>query len=254
MPKKYKKLLGIDVGATGIKGAIVDLKTGEFLTDRFKFPTPQPATPAACAVVMKQIGKSVGWKKGDRVGCGFPSVVLGGVTLSASNIDDSWIGLNAQEFLSAKTGYKISLANDADVAGIAEVRFGHIPKTGTVLLLTIGTGIGSALFYNGNLIPNTEFGHIPYKRSIAEDYVSNRARKQRKLSVHAWAINLNEYLEYINRIVTPELIVLGGGISKRFDEYSQYINPGVKVIPARQLNNAGITGAALYANMEGKRS
>lgn len=248
MAKKRKTLLGIDVGATGIKGAIVDLNTGEFLTERIKFPTPQPATPAACAGVIQQIGKAVGWKKGALVGCGFPSVVLHGVTLSASNIDESWIGLNAQDFLSKKTGFKIALANDADVAGMAEVKFGHIQKTGTVVLLTLGTGIGSALFYNGNLIPNTELGHIPYKRSIAEDYVSNRARKERKLSVHQWAVNLNEYLKHINRIVTPDLIILGGGISKRFDEYKQYIDPGVKVIPALQLNNAGITGAALFAD------
>jgi len=248
MGKRRKRLLGIDVGATGIKGAIVDLSTGEFLTERIKFLTPQPATPRACAAVIRQIGKTAGWKKGALVGCGFPSVVLHGVTLSAANIDASWIGLNAQEFLTEKTGYKIALANDADVAGMAEVRFGHIQKTGTVLLLTLGTGIGSALFYNGELIPNSELGHIPYKRSIAEDYVSNRARKERKMSIHIWATNLNEYLKHINRIVTPELIILGGGISKRFDEYRQYIDPGVKVIPARQLNNAGITGAALYAD------
>jgi polyphosphate glucokinase len=249
MGKKRKKLFGIDVGATGIKGAIVDLNTGEFLTERIKFPTPQPATPDACATVIRQIGRVVGCKKGALVGCGFPSVVLNGVTLSAANIDESWIGFDAQKFLSAKTGYKVALVNDADAAGIAEVRFGHIQKTGTVILLTLGTGIGSALFYNGKLVPNTELGHIPYKRSIAEDYVSNRARKQRKMSVHKWACNLNEYLKHINRIITPELIILGGGISRRFTEYSQYIDPGVKVVPAEQLNNAGITGAALYADM-----
>lgn len=247
MGKRHKKLLGIDVGATGIKGAIVDLATGEFLTDRFKFPTPHPATPAACAAVIKQIGRSVGWKKGALVGCGFPSVVLNGVTLSAANIDDSWIGLNAQEFLSAKTGYTIALANDADVAGMAEVRFGNVQMTGTVVLLTLGTGIGSALFNDGKLIPNSELGHIPYKRSVAEDYVSNRARKERRMSLQKWATNLNIYLKHINRIVTPELIILGGGISKRFEEYRQFIDPGVRVVAARQFNNAGITGAALYA-------
>jgi len=249
MAKKRKKLLGIDVGATGIKGAIVDLSTGEFLTERIKLHTPAPATPAAFAKVIRQIGEVAGWKDGALVGCGFPSVVLHGVTLSAANIDDAWIGLNTQKFLSDNTGYRIALANDADVAGMAEVKFGHVPKTGTVILLTLGTGIGSALFYNGNLIPNTELGHIPYKRSIAEDYVSNRARKERKLSVHQWACDLNEYLRHINRIVTPEVIILGGGISKRFEEYKQYIDPGVKVMPAMQLNNAGITGAALYADM-----
>ena len=245
--RKYKKLMGIDVGATGIKGAIVNLKTGEFLTERFKLPTPRPATPLAFARTIKAIGKELDWPKGELVGCGFPSVVAHGKTLSAANIDDAWINFDAQKFLSKKTGYQIELVNDADAAGLAGFTWGHVHKEGTVVLLTLGTGIGSALFYNGTLVTNTEFGHIPYKRSVAEDYVSNRARKERRLSLNRWADELNIYLQHIVRIVTPDLIILGGGISKRYDEFSSHIDCGVKVLPAAQLNNAGISGAALYA-------
>ena len=245
--KRRRRLLGIDVGATGIKGAIVDLRTGEFLTERVKIPTPKPATPGAVARVIRKIGSMFDWPKGELVGCGFPSVVAHGVTLSAANIDDAWLGLKAQQYLSRKTGYHIALVNDADAAGMAEIEFGHIRQSGTIMLLTLGTGIGSALFCDGRLIPNTEFGHMPYKRSIAEDYVSNRARKERKMSMAKWGAALNEYLKHVNRMITPDLIILGGGVSKRFDEFSMQIDCGVEVIAAKQYNNAGITGAAIYA-------
>ena len=251
--RKYKKLMGIDVGATGIKGAIVNVKTGQFITDRIKLPTPKPAKPAAFAKTIKEIGAQLGWPKGELVGCGFPSVVSHGVTLSAANIDNDWIGLNAEKFLSSKTGYRVELVNDADAAGMAEVTFGHVHNEGTVLLLTLGTGIGSALFCDGQLVPNTELGHIPYKRSVAEDYVSNRGRKERHLSINKWADELNVYLRHIVRIITPDLILLGGGISKRYDEYSDHINCGVPVLAAAQLNNAGITGAVLYAVSQQKK-
>ena len=245
--KRRRRLLGVDVGATGIKGAIVDLRTGDFLTERIKIPTPKPATPSAVAKVIKRIASEFDWPKGDLIGVGFPSVVAHGVTLSAANIDDAWLGLRAQSYLSRKTGYDVALVNDADAAGMAEIEFGHVKQAGTIILLTLGTGIGSALFCDGRLIPNTEFGHMPYKRSIAEDYVSNRARKERQLSIPKWAQALNVYLKHINRMLTPDQIILGGGISKRYSEYSQHIDCGVEVIAAKQLNNAGITGAALYA-------
>jgi polyphosphate glucokinase len=247
MARKFKRLLGVDVGATGIKGAIVDISTGEFVTERVKISTPRPASPAAFARVIGEIGKALDWKPGSLVGCGFPSVVQHGVTHSAANISDDWIGFRAEKYLSKKTKYEIALVNDADAAGMAEIKFGNVADRGTVLLLTLGTGIGSALFYEGQLIPNTELGHMPYIRSVAEDYVSNRARKERKLSMRRWAEELNVYLKHINRIMTPDLIILGGGISKKFDQYEQYIDPGVKVVPAKMRNNAGITGAALYA-------
>lgn len=255
MAKREKvTVLGIDVGASGIKGAVVDIRTGEFLTERIKYATPKPATPRAVASVIKKLAKAVDWQEGDLVGCGFPAVIVRGVAHSAANIDNAWIGRDAESYLSERTGFVMKVVNDADAAGMAEVEFGHVDKAGCVLLLTIGTGIGSALFYNGMLIPNTELGHIPYRRSVAEDYVSNRARKDRKLSISKWARELNEYLIHINRIITPDLIILGGGISKKFQEYEALLSPGVPVIPAKQFNNAGIVGAALYAYHESKNS
>ncbi|MDX1477990.1 MAG: ROK family protein [Saprospiraceae bacterium] len=245
---EQNQMLGIDVGATGIKGAIINLHTGQLVTDRIRFDTPKPATPEAVARVIKEIAKEAGWPAGAPIGCGFPSVVVRGKTLSAANIDQAWLNLKAQKFLSTHTGHPVILVNDADAAGIAALRFGHVKnQTGTVVLLTIGTGIGSALFVDGKLVPNTEFGHMPYKRSIVEDYVSNRARKDRKLSMPEWAKQLNVYLKHIDRMLTPDLIVLGGGISKRFATYEKYLNPGTPVVPAKLLNNAGLIGAALHA-------
>lgn len=239
-------MLGIDVGATGIKGSIVNLKTGEFLVERIKYDTPKPATPSAVAATIRTLALDMNWKEGDTIGCGFPSVVRKGRTLTAANIDKKWINLKARKYLSQKTGYDIRLVNDADAAAMAEVRFGHVSPKGTVLLLTLGTGIGSALFRNGELIPNTEFGHMPYKRSIAEDYVSNRGRKDRGLSMAEWARQLGVYLEHLNKMLNPELIILGGGISKKFDLYKQHLNVNTEVVPARMFNDAGIVGAALY--------
>jgi len=247
--KQRKLLLGIDVGATGIKGAIVDLQLGTFVSERLKLATPKPATPSAIARTIKRVANEHGWEKGDLVGCGFPAVVVRGKTTSAANVDNSWLNLNAQEYLSDKTGYDIVLVNDADAAGLAEHKFGNVKdQIGTVVLLTLGTGIGSAVFVDGILVPNTEFGHMPYKRSIVEDYVSNRGRKERKLSIDKWAQELNEYLKHINRMLTPDLIILGGGISKRFYMYEKHLDAGTKVVPAKLFNNAGIVGAALYAN------
>jgi len=251
---KWKKshILGIDVGATGIKGAVVDIKTGELLTERIKLPTPKPATPASVTAVIRDLAALHKWKQGDLIGCGFPAVIVRGVAHSAANIDNKWIGINTEKYFAQKTGFKVKVVNDADAAGMAEVAFGYVENKGTVVLLTIGTGIGSALFCDGKLIPNTEFGHIPYRRSVAEDYVSNRARKDRKLGVKKWATELNEYLVHMRRILTPDLIILGGGISKRFAEFTEVIDPGVQVVPAKLFNNAGIVGAALYAHVHRK--
>lgn len=253
MVKKRKKGAGIDVGATGIKGAIVDLGSGELISERVKYATPKPATPKAMAETIRDIGEELGLKKGAIVGCGFPSVIVGGKTLTAANIDDAWVGKNSEDYLSDKTGYRIILVNDADAAGMAELEYGAAGKAnGIVVMLTLGTGIGSALFYNGELIPNTELGHMPYKRSIAEDYVSNRARKERELGYVRWAKELNIYLKHVNTMFTADLIVIGGGVSKRFDIFAGELSPGVRVVPARLLNNAGIVGAALYADRNRK--
>ena len=244
---KSKLVLGIDVGATGIKAAIVDVEQGVFVTERIKLPTPKPATPRAVAKVIRELADLHKWKQGDLVGCGFPAVIVRGVAHSAANIDRKWIGVNTEKYLFDKTGFRMSVVNDADAAGMAEIAFGHVDPKGTVVLLTLGTGIGSAVFYNGVLIPNTELGHIPYKRSVAEDYVSNRGRKERKLSMAKWARELNTYLIHIRRVITPDLIILGGGISKKFNEFGEHLSPGVMVIPAKKYNDAGIIGAALNA-------
>jgi polyphosphate glucokinase len=247
--KKRRKGAGIDVGATGIKGAIVDLTNGNLISERVKYATPKPATPRAVADAIKNIGYDLGLKKRAIVGVGFPSVIIQGKTLTAANIDDAWVGKKAESYLSEKTGYHITLVNDADAAGMAELSFGAAGKaTGMVIMLTLGTGIGSAIYYNGQLIPNTELGHMPYKRTIAEDYVSNRARKERELGYGRWAKELNVYLEHLQTMFRAELIVIGGGVSKRFDLYKEHISPGVKVVPAKLLNNAGIVGAAIYAD------
>lgn len=242
-----QQLLGVDVGGTGIKAAIVDVKKGTLLTERFKFATPQPATPQAVLSTIQKLIRKLDWKKGP-IGCGFPAVVTNGITKTASNIDKSWIDFQAEEYFRKELKLPFYLVNDADAAGIAEQRYGSASSyTGTVLLLTIGTGIGSALFVNGILVPNTEFGHLGYKSGVVEDYVSNKARKANKLSYTKWGKELNEVLKYYLRVVCPEVIVLGGGLSKRFDLYSRYLNPGVPVITATHYNDAGVIGAAAYA-------
>ena len=173
--------LGIDIGGSGIKAGFVNLHTGELIGERIKIDTPQPSTPDAVAAAIKDLLSSLNWK-GDKIGCGFPAIIQDGVAYSAANIDKSWMGVNVEELLQKYTGHKYYVINDADAAGMAERMFGRIKNVkGTVLLLTLGTGIGSALFYDGVLIPNTEFGHINYKGKIAEDWVSNRARKERQL-------------------------------------------------------------------------
>lgn len=226
----------------------MDLQSGRFLTERFKVPTPDPSTPAAIAKAITTLGKQMRLKKGAVIGCGFPSIVVRGVTRTAANIDKKWIDLNAQRYLSKHTGYQIVLLNDADAAGIAEYRFGHVKdQQGTVILLTIGTGIGSAVFIDGRLMPNTEFGHLKWRDGIAEDYASNRARKEKQLTYKVWGKELNAVLKHVNLLFSPDLVILSGGVSKRFNAFKDFLDPGMPVVPAKLRNNAGIVGAALYA-------
>ena len=212
--------LGIDIGGSGIKAGIVDLELGALIGERIKLDTPQPSTPDAVASTIKNLLENIDWK-GDNIGCGFPSIIMDGVALTAANIDKAWIGVNVEKLLHSYTGHNYNVINDADAAGLAERMFGRINHVkGTVLLLTLGTGIGSALFYDGILVPNTELGHLIYKGSIAEDWVSNRARKGRDLDYDAWAKELAEFLDYVILLFSPRLIVLGGGVSFRFGERS----------------------------------
>jgi polyphosphate glucokinase len=243
--------LGIDIGGSGIKAGFVDLLAGELIGERIKIDTPIPSTPEAVAACIRDLLISVDWK-GNKIGCGFPSTIQDGVALTATNIDKGWIGVNVEELFQQYTGQKFYVVNDADAAGMAERMFGRIKNvSGTVLLLTLGTGIGSALFYDGVLIPNTEFGHIMYKEKIAEDWVSNRARKERLLDNDQWAIELAEFLDYMIVLLSPRLIVLGGGISFRFDEFAHHFKHlRVPVVNAAAYNDAGIIGAAVTAYPE----
>ncbi len=240
------EILGIDIGGSGIKGAIVDTTTGELKSERIRLVTPQPATPDAVAQTLKELVDQIGYK--GPIGCGFPARVINGEVLTAANIDKSWINVKVEDLFSKVTGQKVFVANDADVAGLAELTFGAVKDyKGPVLFLTIGTGIGSALFINGQMYPNTEFGHIKFKGDIAEHYCSDAVREREELGYKEWGERLNKFLEYIAFLTQPDFIVLGGGVSKKFEKYESKLTLSTKVVPATTLNLAGIIGAAMYA-------
>ena len=240
------EILGIDIGGSGIKGAIVDTATGELKSERIRLVTPQPATPEAVAQTLKELVDQIGYK--GHIGCGFPARVINGEVLTAANIDKSWINVKVEDLFSKVTGQKVFVANDADVAGLAELTFGAVKDyKGPVLFLTIGTGIGSALFINGQMYPNTEFGHIKFKGDIAEHYCSDAVREREELGYKEWGERLNKFLEYIAFLTQPDFIVLGGGVSKKFEKYESKLTLSTKVVPATTLNLAGIIGAAMYA-------
>jgi polyphosphate glucokinase len=242
-----KEILGIDVGATGIKGAIVNVEEGKLITDRIKYPTPKPATPQSMTEVMKKLVEDFNWK-GKPIGMGFPAIIKDGVALSASNIDDTWLDFPIVGFLNKKLKSPINVINDADAAGMAEQKFGGDKENkGLVILLTLGTGIGSAVFSNGVLIPNTELGHLKWKESVVEKYISNHARETKDLSYKTWGKELNKVLNHLEFVLSPDHIIIGGGISKKFHKYEEYIDCSATVVPAKMLNNAGIVGAALAA-------
>ncbi|MEL6635872.1 MAG: ROK family protein [Bacteroidota bacterium] len=245
---KQQELLGIDVGGSGIKGAIIDLETGELRSERFRVATPSPAKPALVAVAFKEVVEQFKWK--GPIGCGFPAVIREGVALTAANIDPQWIGTNAAQLLGKATGCEVYISNDADLAGLAEMRYGvGRGKNGTVILITIGSGLGSALFINGRMVPNTELGHLFLKNSkqIAERYAADSARKREDLSWEEWGTRFNKYLQHLERLFSPSLFILGGGGSKKFDRYREVLTLKTEVIPAQMRNNAGIIGAAIFA-------
>ena len=240
------QILGVDIGGSGIKGAVVDTETGELVTERIRIPTPQPATPEAVAQTLKQLVDQIGFK--GPIGCGFPARVINGEVLTAANIDKSWISVKVEELFSKVVGQKVVVANDADVAGLAELGFGAVKGyKGPFLFLTIGTGIGSALVINGQMYPNTEFGHLKFKGDVAEHYCADSVREKEDLGFKEWGERLNKFLEYIAFLTQPDFIVLGGGVSKKFDKYKDKLTLSTKVVPATTLNLAGIIGAALYA-------
>ena len=240
-------ILGIDVGASGVKGALVDLQHGKLYGERFRVPTPQPATPEALAGAFAEVVAFFNYK--NDVGCGFPAIVKNGVAQSAANIDKQWIGTNIEETFGHACGVRVCATNDADAAGIAEMRFGAGKgEQGLVLLITIGTGLGTALFYKGMLVPNTELGHLIWKNNKpAEAHCSSGARERLKISRTDWAKRFNGYLLHLERLFSPDLFILGGGESKYFDSYKTLLTPQARVVPAQLLNNAGIIGAAAFA-------
>ncbi|MDX9954025.1 MAG: ROK family protein [Anaerolineae bacterium] len=246
------KVLGIDIGGSGIKGAPVDTKSGELLEERFRLVTPQPSTPAAVAEVVGEVARHFKWR--GAVGCGFPAVVQHGVTMTAANVDAGWIGADAAKLLAKATDCPVVVLNDADAAGIAEMKFGAGERRkGLVLIVTIGTGLGTALFIDGRLVPNTELGHIELRGEDAEVWASDAARERKELSWEAWALYFNEYLVKLERLVWPDLIILGGGASKKFDLFCSALTVKAEVVPAEMRNEAGIVGAALaFRKLHGK--
>ena len=239
--------LGIDIGGTGMKAAPVDLDTGTFLADRVKIATPRPAVPDTVAEVVQKLVETFSWS--GPIGITFPGVVSSGVTRTAANLHKTWIGLDARALLAKAAGQDVRLLNDADAAGVAEMTFGAGKgEPGTVFMVTFGTGIGSALFVDGALVPNTEFGHLEIRGKDAEERASERAKTAHEMNWKQWAKNVNEYLEHIEALVCPQLIIVGGGISRQSEKFLPLLTGlHARVVPAAMLNDAGITGAAMAA-------
>jgi polyphosphate glucokinase len=240
------EILGIDIGGSGIKGAPVDTDTGALLAPRYRIRTPKPAKPRPVAKTVAEIVKHFEWQ--GPVGCGFPAVVQRGVTLTAANVHDKWIGEDAEALLAEQSGCRVRMINDADAAGLAEMAFGAGKgRLGTVLIITIGTGLGTALFTNGQLVPNTEFGHIEIRGKDAESRASDATRKRKNFSWKKWSRRLDTYLRTMENLVWPDLIILGGGVSKKHEKFIPRLSVQAEVVPAQLLNEAGIVGAALAA-------
>ena len=239
-------ILGIDIGGSGIKGAPVDLNHGVLAAERLRIATPQPATPDAVADTVDGIIRHFNWT--GPVGCGLPSVVQNGVARTAANIDSSWIGTDVRTLLSQRTGCPVTVINDADAAGIAEMRFGAgRGRNGTILMVTVGTGLGTALFRDGSLVPNTELGHLLLNGKVAEKYASAAAREDLGLSYKTWAKRLDLYLHQLQSLFWPDLFILGGGISKKHEKFFPFLTIETEFLPAVLRNQAGIVGAALAA-------
>jgi polyphosphate glucokinase len=243
-------ILGIDVGGSGIKGALVDVDTGELVSPRYRVPTPDGGKPADIAKVVQKVVEHFEYT--GPIGCSYPGVVLNGVVWTAANVHESWVGVNANKLLSEATGCPSYVTNDADAAGIAEMKFGagrDIQK-GVVLVLTLGTGIGTALFTDGHLVPNLEFGHLQIRGKDGEKRASDATRQRQELSWKKYAKRLNEFLVTLENLFWPDLFIISGGISKEHDKYFKYLDIRTKIVPAQMLNQAGIVGTALYAQIQ----
>ena len=245
--------IGVDIGGSGIKAAAVDLDSGEIVSQRHRVPTPQPSAPAAViasiARLVKRIGAEVQLEPGTAVGVGFPGVITNGVTRTAANVDSGWVDFDADAAMERVLRRPVHMINDADAAGVAEMRFGAgVGRKGTVFLITLGTGTGAALFYNGVLVPNLELGHMEIRGRDAERRSAAAARLRRGLSWKAWAEGLDEHLLAIEKLFWPQLFIIGGGVSKRSEKFIPRLTVRAEVIPAKLLNDAGIVGAAMAAD------
>ena len=241
------EVLGVDIGGSGIKAAPVDVTAGALARERIKVPTPQPSKPQVVAEAVRGLVGQFGWS--GRAGITFPGVVTAGVIRTAANLDPAWIGVNARDLFGSATGLDVRVLNDADAAGLAEMRFGAgAGQRGTVVMLTFGTGIGSALFHDGVLVPNTEFGHIEIRGKDAEKRASERARELHDLDWAQWAGRVDEYMTHLEALLWPELFIVGGGVSRKSDKFLPLLGGlHARVVPAKMLNDAGIEGAALTA-------
>ena len=243
------EILGIDIGGSGMKAAIVNIETGELITERHRIPTPKPATPDRMADTVYELVNEFNWK--GEVGCSFPAVIIDGVAKTAGNISDDWLGVNIDDLFSQHCeGLKFHVGNDADLAGLAEMRFG-VGKNlkGKVIMITIGTGLGSGLFYDSKLIPNSELGHIFHiDGQPIENYAADSVRKLDNLSMEEWAGRFDFFLNHVVRIISPNHFIIGGGLSKRFHEFQDYLTVKTPIHVAKSRNHAGIIGAALYAH------
>ena len=247
------ELLGIDVGGTGIKGGIVDSDKGKMVGERFRLDTPRPATPESVTDTVAQVVKHFNWKSS--VGAGFPAVVRHAVVHTAANIDQSWIGCDVNSMFAGATGCSFSVRNDADVAGMAEMRYGAGRNCdGVVLVLTLGTGIGSSLFTDGKLVPNTEFGHIEISGRPAERRTADSVRTRKKLSWKKWAERVDDYLHRLDFYLWPDLIIIGGGVSRKHERFLPLLTVTTKIVPAMLRNDAGIIGAACASIGESEQS
>lgn len=245
------KVLGIDIGGTAIKAAPVDIEKGNLLAKIIKISTPQPSTPDAVFQNIERIIKEFSWQ--GAIGCGFPGIVKKGVVLSAANVDKKWINFEAAAILKKLTGVSVNFINDADAASLAEMNFGagrpyNHEGGGVVLMITLGTGIGSGLFVNGHLVPNTEFGHIEIGGVVAEKQAATVVKEREGLSWEAWSERVNCYLQKMEFLLSPDVFIIGGGVSESSEKFFHYLKVNARLVPAEMKNDAGIVGAALAVN------
>ncbi|TRO65470.1 polyphosphate--glucose phosphotransferase [Christiangramia sabulilitoris] len=239
------EILGIDIGGSGIKGAIVNLQTGKISVPKFRIPTPRSREPEEMAQAVKKLVEHFNYQ--GIVGCGFPSIVKKGVCKDEGNLSKKWVGINIEELFEKFTGCKFTVINDADAAGLAEVKYGAgKDEDGFILMITVGTGLGSGAYCGGELIPNFELGQLSYEQyEKIEDYAASSVKKKENLSYEEWAERFNVFLNHIYKILNPDLILVGGGISKDWKQYVDYLNVNTNLAPAKLRNSAGILGAAL---------